>query len=165
MKRRVYIWLFVLIAATVLALSSWFLIPPPQAKMHREQERSHAPVRPVGLGAYVNITDSPKITKIEDADFVCTIAGEETERAGKTETVEIDGVEFCKTVVSEGAAGSIFYQYAYVFSKEEQRLRLTFTVRMPQCVNYDSPQKEACMEQQEKFNPDNIVANIIGALN
>jgi len=73
--------------------------------------------------------------------------------------VEIQGVIFCQTVNSEGAAGSIYQTYTYT-SKQSNPNLLEFTVQMPQCQNYDEPEAMDCEIQQSAFNPDLLVVKI-----
>jgi hypothetical protein len=110
---------------------------------------------------YVEYTDWPAEIRLTEEAYTCTEAGAETDRAGRTEAVTIGGEEFCRTVITEGAAGSTFRQYAYAFAHAEGTAILTFSVRMPQCENYDGSERTACTGQQEEFDADTLVGQMM----
>lgn len=109
---------------------------------------------------YVTTVDWPPVARLDASTYSCIEAGSPTDRAGETRKVTLDGKEWCRTVVTEGAAGSVFHQYAYTTAEQNQTLAVTFSVRMPQCANYDEPQRTACEVQQEAFDPDNVVREL-----
>ena len=113
---------------------------------------------------YVSPVDWPPHVALEDGTFSCSNAGTETSPAGKSETKVIDGREYCVTTEGEGAAGSVYTQYAYSAEVESTIVHLTFSVRMPQCLNYDEPQQGACKAEQDLFDPDTIAAGIFDSL-
>lgn len=106
---------------------------------------------------YITTVDWPAELQMHTEPFACTEAGEETARAGKTEKRMVDNRTYCVTVESEGAAGSIYNQYAYAFAHDNQTAILTFTLRAPQCANYDDPQKTACEQERSTFDLDSVV--------
>lgn len=111
--------------------------------------------------AYVRTVDWPPLLNLEvGSPFSCTEAGAETARAGRTERVVVDGAEYCRTIILEGAAGSTYGQYAYAFEESDRVAILTFTLRFPQCMNYDDPEQSACVAEQEAFEPDTLVHRI-----
>lgn len=71
---------------------------------------------------------------------------------------------YCITTTDEGAAGSTYRQYTYLTKHDGQVMRLVFTARLPQCLNYDQPKQSECQQDQAKFNPDVIIDQIIGSL-
>lgn len=120
---------------------------------------------PSELGsAYVNATDWPPALNQDDAPYACTEAGDETDRAGGTNEVTINGREYCRTIVAEGAAGSVYRQYAYAFPREEGTAILTFSVRFPQCANYEEAEAAACEAAQGSFNPDALADQMVGTI-
>ena len=157
-----------LIGGVVVIALCWFVFFTPEPQTHTLQDSSNelAFSYPDDFGlVYVHPVDWPPLLKeVENADFTCVNIGEEISPSGKTETVLIDGREYCKTTLSEGAAGSIYHQYVYVFREGTQTFTLSFSARMPQCVNYDSPMQEVCREEQQAFNPDKVIADIVSTL-
>lgn len=114
--------------------------------------------------AYLTPTDWPPSVNVTDEKFSCTEGGEATARAGQTEARKINGRDYCVTAVTEGAAGSIYTEYAYAFPREDQTVILTFSVRAPQCGNYNEPERAACTKEQNDFNLDDLVDRIAESL-
>lgn len=77
-----------------------------------------------------------------------------------TEPTTINGHQYCVTTSSEGAAGSIYIDYAYATEKESKTITLSFTLREVQCGNYDDPQKTACEQERKSFDVDAFADNI-----
>jgi hypothetical protein len=65
--------------------------------------------------------------------------------------------EYCVTLSSEGAAGSTFRSYEYSTDQGDFVARVVFTLRFPQCLNYDEPQASACAAEQSSFDIDGLV--------
>ena len=76
----------------------------------------------------------------------------------------VDNRTYCVTKVSEGAAGSIYTQYAYAFPKNSKVVILTFSLRFPQCGNYSEPEKNECEGERETFDVDSIIDRIAQTL-
>lgn len=125
---------------------------------------------PQTLGtAYVSTVDWPPIASIIDQPFTCTQAGSEIAPAGQTKQQTINNRAYCVTKESQGAAGSIYTQYAYAFAGDSvgqanKTVIFTFSLRFVQCANYDDPQKIACQNEQASFSPDNTMDEIAGSL-
>lgn len=110
---------------------------------------------------YIHTVDWPPVVQASDGEFTCTNAGTPEQRAGRTEKRTIDGREYCVTEVSEGAAGSIYIQYAYMTEIENKNVFVRFTTRAVQCENYDDPEKTECKNERNSFNIDQVVAEIV----
>lgn len=112
---------------------------------------------PENLGTtYVTLVDWPPLAFVQDSPYSCVNAGEAIERAGKTEERNIDGRIYCVTEKEEGAAGSIYTSYAYNSVVNGKNLIFTFTIRKPQCMNYDEPNQSACIQEQQSVNFDRL---------
>lgn len=109
------------------------------------------------LTKYINTQDWPPQVQVLNEPFTCTEAGEETARAGKTEKRLVDDREYCRTSIVEGAAGSIYTQYAYAFPKDGKTIIFTFSFQAVQCANYDNLQKTACENERSAFDLDSVV--------
>ncbi len=108
---------------------------------------------------YISTVDWPPQTKTIESPFTsCTPAGIETERAGETKEVVINNRTFCVTKVSDGAAGSMYTQYAYVIGEKDKTLATTFSLRFVQCGNYNEPEKKACEQERAKFDIDALMS-------
>lgn len=113
---------------------------------------------PPAIGTeYVSTVDWPPTVRVQRAvPFVCTVAGDVTAPAGKTELVTIEGHEYCLTRESEGAAGSVYTQYAYTFPRQSDVVTLTFSLRAVQCLNYDEPRRSTCTREQATFTANKL---------
>lgn len=118
---------------------------------------------PITLGtSYIAPVDWPPKLLVLPETLSCTDAGTETERTGGTESRLIDGRSYCVTTVAEGAAGSIYRQYAYAFAGDESSTSiLTFSLRFPQCGNYDEKERALCEDERIAFTPDPFVEDIV----
>lgn len=101
---------------------------------------------------YINTVDWPPEITTLDKSYSCNQAGEVTQRARKTEEKSIDGKKYCVTEEDEGAAGSIYHQYAYKTSYGNKSRIMTFSLRQVQCGNYPEPQKTECAREQAGFD-------------
>ncbi len=106
---------------------------------------------------FVSLVDWPPKIQITNDSFTCTEAGVEIDRAGVTKKETINGRTYCVTKESEGAAGSVYAQYAYAFPFDSKTAIFTFTLRYPQCTNYDEPNKTMCENQWQEFNLIGVV--------
>lgn len=113
---------------------------------------------------YVHLLDWPPAVQVLDESFSCTPGGEEIDRAGQTELITEADSQYCRTMVVEGAAGSVYTQYAYAFPAGERTVILTFSTRVPQCANYDEPQKTACEEERSSVDIDALADSVIRTL-
>lgn len=109
---------------------------------------------------YIHKVDWPPKINVNDGPFSCTEAGLENAPAGQTDKRVVDNREYCVTKESEGAAGSIYTQYAYAFPTNEKVLIFTFSLRSVQCGNYDDPQKTECESERTTFDVDRFVDQI-----
>lgn len=104
---------------------------------------------------FVKTVDWPPQIQIVDSPFTCTEAGVETSRAGMTQRETVNGRTYCVTKVSEGAAGSTYVNHTYAFPFGSKTAIFTFSIRFPQCSNYDEPQATGCKLEQADFKPIN----------
>ncbi len=120
---------------------------------------------PPDLGTkYIHTMDWPPQVNILNESFSCTEAGNEIDRAGKTEKVIYGKGVYCVTKLVEGAAGSIYTQYAYAKAMGDKTIILTFTLRAVQCANYDNPQKLECDAEREAFDITKTIDDVFSTL-
>lgn len=120
---------------------------------------------PKDLGSkYISVVDWPPKAQIINEPFSCLDAGNENARAGQTENKIIKNRIYCVTKISEGAAGSIYTNYAYEIPYKNGALIFTFSLRKVQCGNYDEKDRLACENEQSSFNIDNIMAKIVESI-
>jgi len=117
---------------------------------------------PATLGTtYINTVDWPPKIQVQNTAFKCAPAGTETAQAGQTTKETIDGRDYCVTKETEGAAGSIYTQYAYGTELQNKMVFFTFTLRSVQCANYPDPQKTACENERATFMIDPVIDQIV----
>ncbi len=105
---------------------------------------------------YISTSDWPPKVRALSEKFSCLNAGQETMQGGKTEEKTLNGIPFCVTTESGGAAGSTYANYAYAFEKEGKKVVLTFALRYVQCLNYSEPKTSACQAEQKSFSPEHV---------
>lgn len=116
---------------------------------------------------YIRPVDWPPKIQIIEGPFACLDADEETapkETRGETKELLIGGRTYCVTKVTEGAAGSIYTQYAYAFATNGKTAILTFSLQSVQCGNYEEPKKSACIEERSTFDIDFIADKMARSL-
>ncbi len=127
-------------------------------KTFSDNQRGFSFKYPESFGmTYVGAFDWPPQVQILNEEFSCTEGGSEIARAGRTSKQTINGRDYCATKLVEGAAGSTYTQYAYVFPKNSRTVIFTFSTRAPQCLNYDDPRKTECQTEQSSFAIEGIV--------
>lgn len=77
----------------------------------------------------------------------------------KNEEKTIRGTTYCVSMISEGAAGSTYVDYEY-YSADYQ---MTFTIRFPQCLNYDEAEQESCLLDQTSLDLDTLADRILSS--
>ena len=113
---------------------------------------------------YITAQDWPPQMAIMDSPLACTEAGTPTARAGQTKMVNINNKPYCVTVEAEGAAGSTYRQYAYAREVGGRVVILTFTIREPQCANYDDIERAVCSADQSSFDLNGLIDQIFNTL-
>ena len=112
---------------------------------------------------YVGFDYWPPRVSILGSSYTC----EETEFvvSGSIYEKEIQGRTYCIETWIEGAAGSTYTDYAYTVALDDTTIaKIAFTVRMPQCLNYDSPKSEDCIIEEKEFSMDRVVDTIVESL-
>ncbi|MFA5047821.1 MAG: hypothetical protein WC516_02140 [Patescibacteria group bacterium] len=76
----------------------------------------------------------------------------------------IGGRDYCIKLVAEGAAGTIYTTYDYTTQIDDRLVNINFTLRYPQCDNYDDPAKTNCKRERETFNLDLLVNQMMNSI-
>jgi len=106
---------------------------------------------------YITTVDWPPLIQILDQGYECTEGGSIIDRAGQTQERLVDNRKYCLTLIMEGAAGSVYDQYAYKFDGDNRVVIMTFTLQEVQCMNYDEPKLSECLGERETFDIDSVV--------
>jgi len=117
------------------------------------------------LTEYIHTVGWPPQVQVLNEPFTCTEAEWETARAGQTVKRMVDDRIYCVTKESEGAAGSVYTNYAYAFplystgstQADRKTVIITFILQAVQCANYDDPQKTACENERSSFDLDSTI--------
>lgn len=116
------------------------------------------------LTNYISTIVWPPKASEKQEPFVCNEGGTEISQAGQTVKQSINGHDYCVTKESEGAAGSVYTNYAYAFPYNNTTIILTFTLRAVQCDNYDESKKSECKQERELFDPDQMADQMAQSL-
>jgi|GEM_PF-84749 len=107
---------------------------------------------------YIHAVDWPPQVQVLSEPFACLEAGSEIARSGQTIKRMVDDRIYCLTKESEGAAGSVYTNYAYAFPLDDSKTVIfTFSLRAVQCANYDEPRKTACENERSSFDLDSMI--------
>lgn len=110
---------------------------------------------------YISTAVWPPKMEAKTGAFECAVSKSENGRPETTSTRVIGTRSYCVSVVGEGAAGSVYDDYTYATQKNGKILSVSFSLRFPQCLNYDEPNQTACIDEQRSFNVDNLANRMI----
>lgn len=101
---------------------------------------------------YIHTQVWPPTVAVTPAIVACT-----------TELHRVEDRAYCVHETSEGAAGSIYTEYAYtpVGGTQANTVMVKFTLRSVQCLNYDDPQQSVCLQERSTFSPDRLADSIV----
>lgn len=121
---------------------------------------------PVTLGTnYVSTQDWPPTFSFVEGESPCR--SQEKTETPTGEFIKEDtfnGINYCVVEKNEGAAGSTYTEYQIIFSKGSDLLNMHFTLRRPQCANYDGSEQSACAAAQDAFKVIELAASIADTL-
>ena len=103
----------------------------------------------------------PPKFKITEGQIDCKITSSESALLSRTVKRKIDGRIYCIESASEGAAGTIYTQYAYSTLKSGNLITVSCVIRYPQCINYSEPYRTECANERETFDLDKIIGHIV----
>jgi len=103
----------------------------------------------------------PPKFKITEGQIDCKITSSESALLSRTVKRKIDGRIYCIESLSEGAAGTIYTQYAYSTIKSGNLITVSCVIRYPQCINYSEPHRTECANERERFDLDKIISCIV----
>ena len=118
------------------------------------------------ISEYVHLQEWPPTLSISTDTYKCDVSGNQVMQGGLTYTKNVDGMDLCATVQSEGAAGSTYTTYTYKKNYPDQNkiAIFKFVIRAPQCGNYDQPMSTNCEKEKQLFNADNMTAKVFKTL-
>lgn len=118
---------------------------------------------PNDLGTkYMRATEWPPKVTAEKGRFTCFETSDGL--YGMTTKRIVNGMQYCVTVKSEGAAGSTYTTYTYMTEREGVRITVMFTIQASQCLNYDQPEQTECITERDQFSVDALVAKMVATV-
>ena len=103
----------------------------------------------------------PPKFKITEGQIDYKITSSESGLLSETAKRRIDGQIYYIESTSEGAAGTIYTQYAYSTMKGGSLITVSCVMRYPQCINYSEPHRTECTNECETFDLDKIIGYIV----
>jgi len=117
----------------------------------RDEERGVTFKYPREISAkYVSAHEWPPVIEARIAQFLCSEA-----------LREVDGRKYCVGSETGAAAGSAYTKYVYSTMKNDLMFSATFTLRYPNCGNYEETLMRECEAEREAFDLDSLVDRII----
>ena len=116
------------------------------------------------LANYISTVDWPPIVTITPGSFSCVETMGTSSLPSRTLKRTVDNRVYCLEAMSEGAAGSTYTDYVYTTQKDDKIITVKFTLRYPQCDNYDDPAKTNCKNERESFDLDGLIDRIVGSI-
>jgi hypothetical protein len=111
---------------------------------------------------YITAQEWPPLVEIATSTFSC-IEGNSVAADGSPHVLVqhmISNHVYCVGISAEGAAGSTYTQYTYTTPIGTGTAHITFTLRTPQCMNYDDPEQSVCKTEQSHFAVDALAHRI-----
>jgi len=117
------------------------------------------------LAKYISVVDWPPVVKVETETFSCkTTPQEVSSMSDITSKRMVDNRIYCVNVKHEGAAGSVYSSYTYTTTKNDNLVKVSFTLQYPNCNNYDEEQSKVCSSEREAFDIDSTVDRIVQSI-
>jgi membrane-bound inhibitor of C-type lysozyme len=114
------------------------------------------------LAKYVSVVEWPSVIKIETGTYSCkTTPLEVSSMSDITSQRLVDDRTYCVNVKHEGAAGSVYSSYIYTTAQSDKLITVNFTLRYPNCNNYDEEQNRVCTSERKAFDIDATVDRIV----
>jgi hypothetical protein len=114
------------------------------------------------LAKYISVAGWPPVVKIETGTYSCKTTPQEVSNMSDiTSQRMVDDRIYCVNVKHEGAAGSVYASYAYITIKNGKLINVSFTLRYPNCNNYDEEQSKVCTSEREAFDIDSTIDRVV----
>ncbi len=106
----------------------------------------------------------PPQISFSDGHLICPVTPATGSQAERISRERIGQREYCLDAQSEGAAGSVYTDYSYKTELGGRLVAVNFTLRYPQCYNYDNPQQAECVNERQIFNLTDLIDKIVGTI-
>lgn len=95
--------------------------------------------------------------RVENGEINCDTTDQVSSLPLRISKTNINGQKYCIGAFSEGAAGSVYTEYAYATVIENNLYLVTFVARYPNCSNYPDKERMECEAERESFNLDSRI--------
>jgi len=120
---------------------------------------------PQDLGKkYISPQEWPPVVAVSTGEFTCLATADTSSQASRVSERQINNHNYCISADSEGAAGSTYTTYVYTTQRVGRLISVTFTLRYPQCLNYDDPQQTACVDERQNFDIDALLDEMVASI-
>ena len=109
---------------------------------------------------YIDAFEWPPKVTVADGEFSCAETSLASSLPERVTRRTVDSRVYCMEEIIGVAAGSTYIEYAYTTAREGKLITLKFTLRYPQCLNYDEPNQSECMAERETFDLDGVIDRI-----
>ena len=119
---------------------------------------------------YISPVDWPPQVMVIAGTVSCTPGTMASHSGEATETIwkKINGQVFCvataKDAVARSSSGSSYTNYQYSNQRGDFVTSVSFTLRSPQCLNYNAEKRQDCQAEQTAFNVDDLAYKILQSL-
>ncbi len=96
-------------------------------------------------------------SRVLNGEIDCDETKAESSLSLRINKKEINGRKYCVGASSEGAAGSVYTQYAYTTVIDNYVYLVQFVAQYPNCPNYPDKERAECEAERESFNLDILV--------
>lgn len=107
----------------------------------------------------------PPAISLSNAKFVCQETDQASSLPERVSRVAVDGHTYCVFAKSEGAVGSTYTEFSYIFQLGEKILKMDFTLRYPNCGNYPEDNMIKCNKERSAFDLNKLVDEIARTIN
>lgn len=115
---------------------------------------------------YVSAVDWPPQVMRTPGVLSCT-EGAMASHGGEVTTSKLRTINaqlYCVSEARQGAAGTAYTFYQYAAQKGDFVTSVSFTLKTPQCMNYDDPRQRECLTEQKAFSVDVLADRIIESI-
>ena len=115
---------------------------------------------------YVSPVEWPPQVIVTTGRLSCT-EGDMASHGGEVTTATVKTINthvYCVAEAKQGAAGTTYTQYQYATEVGDFVASVSFTLKTPQCMNYDEPKQSECLTEQAALSVDLLADRIIQSI-
>jgi hypothetical protein len=113
---------------------------------------------------YITPQDWPPLLSVSSGDYTCATTADTSSQASRISERLVNDHQYCISAESEGAAGTTYTSYVYNTQRAEKLISVKFTLRYPQCLNYDDFQQTDCVDERQNFDIDGLIDQMVGSI-